>query len=88
MPRCGSRSTRHVRSDLGEGYPYRDQHETVERVCRELGIAFHDLLPVLADRDPVGLRAHVHDRHPNARCHAIAGRFLAEAVLARILEDR
>ena len=66
---------------LAGDYVFRGEHAVFEGLCRELGIVFHDLLPVLEGRDPRLLRAHAHDKHPNGTCNRIVGEHLARVLL-------
>jgi hypothetical protein len=67
--------------DLGDGYPFKETHETIRRFCEASGIPFFDLRPVLAQASPVtSLWVHPLDRHPNEVAHRIAAETLAPVV--------
>jgi lysophospholipase L1-like esterase len=59
---------------MGEGrhYPFARLHELVAADCREAGIAFVDLLPVLRDVPQEDLWVTPADMHPNPRAHRLA----------------
>ena len=69
---------------LDGGYPFAEQHATFERLCAERGIPFHDVLPALAGEDPTQLRAHEHDKHPNAAANRRVAAHLAELLLPHL----
>ncbi len=70
---------------LGEldAYPFREQHAKLAAIAADLGLSFIDLLPVVEGQNASLLRAHVHDRHPNAAAHRQFGEHLS-----RVLQDR
>jgi hypothetical protein len=54
--------------------------------CAELGITCVDLLPPLRRAETAGRTYHLRDTHWNARGNRVAGKVLAEAVVARLEE--
>lgn len=94
---CGSRGTE-LRlllfpdlTELGDDYPWREQHGALKKLCREHAIPFYDLLPIVEHEDPWSLQVHDVDRHANARCHALIGERLAEGLaptIQKLVADR
>lgn len=64
-------------SRLNENYPFQEQHGHLERICRDLGLPFHDLIEPLLGESGRALMTHVHDHHPGVRAHRLVGEWLA-----------
>jgi hypothetical protein len=69
-----------VLAHLDGDYPFADIHQTVGRFAHASGIAWVDLLPVLAGRPANELWVHAKDPHPNERAHRLIAESLAVAV--------
>jgi lysophospholipase L1-like esterase len=65
---------------LERDYPFARVHQTVARLCLELGIPCHDLLPAFQGRATAPLWVHPVDHHPNQVGHLIAATSLAPVV--------
>ena len=55
--------------------------------CGQEGIEVLDLEPVFDGQDLTRMRVHVHDSHPSAAAHRLAGAAIAEHLLAGALSD-
>ncbi len=72
-------------NDLGEGYPFRKEHEIAKQVWLRHGARVLDLYPVFRDMDGGKLRLSMSDNHPNATAHAIAADTVYDYLLAQKL---
>ncbi|QDU68683.1 SGNH/GDSL hydrolase family protein [Engelhardtia mirabilis] len=72
---------------LDEHYPFAEEARTLGAMCAERGVPFFDLLEPLLGQDGKSLQVHPHDRHPNARCHAIVGDYLAHELIPRVCTE-
>lgn len=69
-----------VLAHLDGGYPFAGIHQTVGRFSHASGIAWVDLLPMLAGRTSDALWVHPQDAHPNELAHRLVAEALAPAV--------
>ncbi|MCB2108318.1 MAG: SGNH/GDSL hydrolase family protein [Rhodobacteraceae bacterium] len=59
-------------------YPFTEVNRMVEAAAQDAGVAYIDMLPVLANEQPSTLWVTVPDPHPNAKAHALIGHALAD----------
>lgn len=72
----------HIRP-FGDKYPFQPAVYKVESFCKENNIPVVNILPLLKGIDPVTLRAHKLDAHPNEKYYSIAAEALKEYLIEK-----